>query len=103
MIYENTDQKETTRLGGNWEWETRVVVERQGNFTRSGLDVIDETEIFEGGENNLMMGQTYTHDFQYSYDFSMYPFDTQVRIELSQILKCLRSVLLIWTLTAWIK
>ena len=78
VIYENTDQKETTRLGDNWEWETRVVVERQGNFTRSGLDVIDETDIFEGGENNLIMGQTYTHDFQCFYDFSMYPFDTQV-------------------------
>ena len=24
VIYENTDQKETTRLGENWEWETSV-------------------------------------------------------------------------------
>ena len=28
VIYENTDQKETTRLGSNWEWETTVVEER---------------------------------------------------------------------------
>ena len=80
VIYENTDQKETTRLGefGNGEWKTRVVVNRQGNFTRSKLDVVDEIEIFKGFENSLIMSQTYTHDFQCSYDFSMYPFDTQV-------------------------
>ena len=80
VIYENTDQEETTRLGehGNGEWKTRVVVNRQGNFTRSKLDVVDEIEIFKGFENSLIMSQTYTHDFQCSYDFSMYPFDTQV-------------------------
>ena len=79
VIYENTDQKDTTRLGdGNWEWATRVVVDRQGNFTRSRLDDVDEIELFKGVENNLIMSQTYTREFQCSYDFSMYPFDTQV-------------------------
>ena len=34
LIYENTDQKETTRLGENWEWKTSVVVSRDGEFTR---------------------------------------------------------------------
>ena len=38
VIYENTNQKESTRLGSNWEWETRVVVKREGNLTRSGLN-----------------------------------------------------------------
>ena len=33
VIYANTDQKETTRLGDNWEWDTRLIVDRQGNFT----------------------------------------------------------------------
>ena len=80
VIYENTDQKETTRLGefGNGEWETRVVVNRRGNFTMGELDNINEIEIFNGAENNLIMSQTYTHEFQCEYDFSMYPFDTQV-------------------------
>ena len=81
VIYENTDQKETTRLGeyGKGEWETRVVVDRQGNFTWSRWDdAVDEIEIFKGAENDLLMSQTYTHEFQCSYDFSMYPFDTQV-------------------------
>ena len=78
VIYENTDQKDTTRLGVDWEWETIVVVRRERNFTRSGLDEVDETDIYRGNENSLVMSQTYTHEFQCQYDFKWYPFDTQV-------------------------
>ena len=78
VIYENTDQKETTRLGSNWEWETRVVVKREGKFIRSGPDVLDEIEIFKGSENSLVLNQTYTHTFQCLFKLSAYPFDTQV-------------------------
>ena len=79
VIYENTDQKDTTRLGVDWEWETIVVVRREGNFTRSGLETVDETNIFQGDKNSLNMSQTYTHEFQCQYDFRWYPFDTQVK------------------------
>ena len=48
VIYENTDQKDTTRLGSNWEWETNVEVKRQGNFTMSGFHVVDEAYIYQG-------------------------------------------------------
>ena len=36
ILYDNTDQKETTRLGeyGNGEWGTSVLVSRDGEFTR---------------------------------------------------------------------
>ena len=78
VIYENTDQKETTRLGVAWEWETKVHIKREGNFTRSGRDKVDETEIFNGAENSLIMSQVYTHTFQCNYLLSAYPFDTQV-------------------------
>ena len=83
VIYENTDQKDTTRLGANWEWETHVEVRRLGNFTRSGLDIVDEANMFQGNENNLVMRQTYTRQFQCLFDFQWYPFDTQVEIFLS--------------------
>ena len=79
VIYENTDQKDTTRLGVAWEWKTNVVVCREGNFTRSGLETVDETNIFQGDKNSLNMSQTYTHEFQCQYDFRWYPFDTQVK------------------------
>ena len=81
VIYTNTDQKETTRLGeyGNGEWSTSVTVKREGEFTRSGLEDVDETEVFKGEENSLIMQQTYTHEFQCVYQLMKYPFDTQVR------------------------
>ena len=78
VIYENTDQKESTRLGMDWEWVTRVSVIKEGNFTRSGLKEVDEAEIFEGAENTLTMAQTYTWEFQCQYMLQHYPFDTQV-------------------------
>ena len=84
VIYENTDQKETTRLGefGNGEWQTKVVVKREGNSSAGGLEMVDETEIFSGSENTLIMSQTYTHRFQCAYELSNYPFDTQVEPQL---------------------
>ena len=77
-MYDNTDQKEVTRLGMDWEWVTRVTVAREGNFTRSGIEEVDEAEIFEGAENSLTMNQTYTWEFQCKYELQRYPFDTQV-------------------------
>ena len=80
VIYDNTDQKESTRLGVDWEWVTRVSVVREGNFTRSGFNEVDEAEIFEGAENTLTMTQTYTWVFQCQYRLQHYPFDTQVKL-----------------------
>ena len=77
MIYENTDQKESTRLGRQFEWDTDVVVERNKNGTPAGLETLDETELFKGDENSLVMFQTYTHKFQCIFDLKKYPFDTQ--------------------------
>ena len=34
VVFDNTDQKETTRLGVEWEWTTSVTITREGNFTR---------------------------------------------------------------------
>ena len=78
VIYENTDQKETTRLGSNWEWLTKVLVKREGSYAISGLEFQDETEVFKGSGNSLIMSQTYSHTFQCNYKLSNYPFDTQV-------------------------
>ena len=82
VIYENTDQKESTRIGefGAGEWKTNVVVKREEeNGIMSGVEFVDETEFFSGSENSLIMNQTYTHNFQCNYELSYYPFDTQVR------------------------
>ena len=34
VVYQNTDQKQTTRLGWTTEWSTTVTVSREGTFTR---------------------------------------------------------------------
>ena len=79
VIYDNTDQKEVTRLGTEWEWATDVTVTREGRFTWSDHKELDEAEIFEGAENSLTMNQTYTLEFQCKYELQRYPFDTQVK------------------------
>ena len=81
IVYDNTDQKEVTRLGMDWEWVTIVTVTRNltNNPTRSELDQIDEAEIFEGAEHKLTMEQMYTWEFQCKYQLQRYPFDTQVQ------------------------
>ena len=90
VVYENTDQKETTRLGehGNGEWKTRMVVRKEVEAgTMTGPEAVDETEIFKGDENTLILDQTYTHTFQCNYKLSYYPFDTQVSRKTKPALK----------------
>ena len=103
VVYENTDQKETTRLGefGNGEWDTDVIVKREGNPSNPGLDVLDETEIFKGKENSLVMIQTYTHNFQCNYQLSTYPFDTLVNEYNLHSLFFYRHASLTWRWEVW--
>ena len=79
IIYRNTDQQETTRLGETWEWTTNVWVEREGRLSRGDESMLDETEIWKGAESSLVMVQSYTHEFQCVYQLDSYPFDTQVK------------------------
>ena len=79
VIYDNTDQMESTKVGEEWGWSTGVTIAREGEFTRSQLDEVDEIEIFRGEDNTISMMQVYTHRFQCQYHLQKYPFDTQVR------------------------
>ena len=80
LIYRNTDDEDTTRLGLPWEeWTTKIQVHRQGISYRSSLEDVDEAEIFAGGENSLTMTQVYKRKFQCLYVLDRYPFDIQVR------------------------
>ena len=80
LIYDNTDQKETIRLGSStsWEFDTTITVQKEGDSNMSPLSVTDEIEIFEGSENSLLLQQTYTKTFQCQYQLHYYPLDTQV-------------------------
>ena len=51
---------------------TGLTLEREGNFTRSGFDQVDEDEIFAGSENSLRMKQVYKRKFQCQYVLDRY-------------------------------
>ena len=57
-------------------------------YIRSGVEEVDEREIFKGSENRLSMYQTYTHKFLCRYALQKYPFDEQVITMLFHILLC---------------
>ena len=75
-IFYNTDDKEATRLME--DVDTTLVISRQGDFVRSGLEFTDEVEVFEGGQNKITLRQTHSKEFQCKYKLNNYPFDTQV-------------------------
>ena len=86
--------KEVTREGMGWEWPTVVTIGREGSHdrcesnpscSRSGVEQVDEIEIFEGGRNLIEMQQVYTIQFQCQYDLQYYPFDTQVTSRLTSL------------------
>ena len=76
LVYDNTDMKEAVRLFE--DVRTIVTVTREGNFSRTPLEIVEEIEIFKGEENKLTLNQTYTKVFQCTYLLQRYPFDTQV-------------------------
>ena len=73
LIFGNTKASEAT-LGKR---STELTITREGNFTRSDLQVIEEINVFEGKENKLTFEMTYTKEFECEYQLMMYPFDTQ--------------------------
>ena len=76
VIYKNTDNNEAVTI--NDGVKTTIAVTREGNFSRSGMDVVDEIEIFEGKDNRLTMNQTYSKEFQCTYLIQWFTFDIQV-------------------------
>ena len=75
LVFQNSKDKEDTRSGLA---KSKLLVLRQGNLSRSEPDIVDEIEIFKGGENPLITTQSIALDCQCNYDFMFFPFDTQV-------------------------
>ena len=90
IVFENTEDNEATEVRVNTKSivlycivlqvsvNTEVFVSREGDFSRSSDDVVEEINIFLGGENSLTFQQVYTKTFKCEYQLHMYPFDTQV-------------------------
>ena len=74
VVFRNTENSEAT-LG---EVNSEVTVTREGEFTRSGAEVVEEINIFRGAANKITFQQVYTKTFKCKYLLHLYPFDTQV-------------------------
>ena len=70
--------------------KARVYITRHGGFSRSGIDVLDEVEVFKGKENPIAMVQSYTKSFKCKYDLLFFPFDTQVGVQVKFSMLCFR-------------
>ena len=55
-----------------------MTITREGNFTRSPVNVLEEINIFEGHQNRITFQQVYSKTFKCVYQLQLYPFDTQV-------------------------
>ena len=58
--------------------DSTVFITREGEYTRAGLEDVDEAEIFEGTEKKISLVQTHSIQFHCTYLLHDFPFDTQV-------------------------
>ena len=75
LIYRNNKDNDDIMSGFS---KSEIKIERMGNFTRSGIESLDEIDIFEGKDNPIIMLQSYTKVFKCNYNLIAFPFDTQV-------------------------
>ena len=73
-MFSNTKNQESTK----GDDESEMTVTREGDFTESRLDVMEEINIFEGAENRITFQQVYSKTLKCVYQLQLYPFDTQV-------------------------
>ena len=75
VVFSNTENSEATK----GDDDTEVTVTKEGNYTESSLDVMEEINIFEGSDNKITFQQVYAKEFKCVYLLHFYPFDTQER------------------------
>ena len=75
LVFQNSKEKEDTKDGLS---QSKLLIQREGSGFPSGMDVVDEIEIFKGGENPIVTTQSTTFKCQCNYNFLFFPFDTQV-------------------------
>ena len=76
VVFSNTEKSEATK----GDDDTEVTVSKEGNYTESSLNVMEEINIFEGSDNKITFQQVYAKEFKCVYLLQYYPFDTQERI-----------------------
>ena len=63
VVFSNTNDNEATKVNHKFkDIETTMAVTREGDFTRSTLDTVDEIEIFKAAFNIIQQSNHYTQD-----------------------------------------
>ena len=75
VVFSNTENSEATK----GDDDTEVTVTKEGNYTESSLEVMEEINIFDGSDNKITFQQVYAKEFKCVYQLQLYPFDTQER------------------------
>ena len=74
LTFSNTIMNEKVVMDG----KTTMNIIRNGSFTYSGIDDVDEKTIYSGLENPLVYSRSYTKVFSCDFKLALYPFDTQI-------------------------
>ena len=93
-MFGNTENNDATK----GDDDTEVTITREGDFIMSSPNVIEEINIFTGGENRITFQQVYSKTFKCEYQLQLYPFDTQVILKQlcsEMVVSFFRNVLLI--------
>ena len=73
LIFQNTDENIRSLVDS----ESSISVKRESNFTQNTISEIDNTYIFNGVKNPLVMIRVYETDWICDYEMNWFPFDTQ--------------------------
>ena len=75
LIFQNSKHKHDTTSSLS---DSKVFVSREGNRSKVSDKVVDEVATYKGKENPIVMEYQTTLSFKCSFNFILFPFDTQV-------------------------
>ena len=74
VIFINTPDNYQTMMDS----KARLLVKKEGNFTLSSVQEVEETAYYKGSENTIQYSRDFYHQFKCHFELLNYPFDTQV-------------------------
>ena len=77
LIFQNSKQKHDTTSSLS---ESKVFVSREGNRSKVSNKVVDEVATYKGKENPIVMEYLTTLSLKCTFNFILFPFDTQVML-----------------------
>ena len=74
IIFKNTPNNYQTMMDSR----ARVLVKKEGNFTLSSVNEVEETAYYKGSENTIQYSRDFFQQFKCHFELQDYPFDTQI-------------------------